>query len=115
MTEIEKILIDASAARRSLNVLGPETIDGILKRLSEETVSRMDFILSENARDLARMAEIMHQQDIPDLQVRPVAHQGKQGDLRPACDHLRLCARKFFLQSPCTFCAHHDQVECVCC
>lgn len=57
MTEIEKILIDASAARRSLNVLGPETIDGILKRLSEETVSRMDFILSENARDLARMAE----------------------------------------------------------
>lgn len=57
MTEIEKILIDASAARRSLNVLGPETIDGILKRLSEETVSRMDFILSENALDLARMAE----------------------------------------------------------
>jgi len=57
MTEIEKILIDASAARRSLNVLGPETIDGILKRLSEEAVSRMDFILSENARDLARMAE----------------------------------------------------------
>jgi len=55
MTGIEKILINASAARRSLNVLSPETINGILEKLSEETVKRMDFILSENARDLARM------------------------------------------------------------
>lgn len=41
--------------RKSLNVLGPETIDRILERVSEETVNRMEFILSENARDLALM------------------------------------------------------------
>jgi len=55
MSGIEKILVDASAARKSLNVLGPETIDRILERVSEETVNRMEFILSENARDLALM------------------------------------------------------------
>lgn len=55
MSGIEKILVDASAARKSLNVLGPETIDRILERVSEETVNGMEFILSENARDLALM------------------------------------------------------------
>lgn len=55
MTGIEKILVNASAARRSLNVVGAETIDLILERLSEEAVSRMEFILAENARDLALM------------------------------------------------------------
>ena len=39
MSGIEKILVDASAARKSLNVLGPETIDRILERVSEETVN----------------------------------------------------------------------------
>jgi len=57
MTGIEKILTDASAARRSLNILGPEIIDRILERLSEEILSRMEFILSENARDLVRMVK----------------------------------------------------------
>lgn len=55
MTSLEKILVNASAARRSLNVIGTETIDLILERLSEETVNRMEFILSENSRDLALM------------------------------------------------------------
>lgn len=55
MTGIEKILIDAAAARKSLNVIRPETIDHILERVAQEAVSRMDFILSENARDLSRM------------------------------------------------------------
>ncbi|MFZ2338554.1 MAG: glutamate-5-semialdehyde dehydrogenase [Bacteroidales bacterium] len=55
MTSLERILINASAAKRSLNVIGTDTIDLILERLSEEAVSRMEFILSENARDLALM------------------------------------------------------------
>ncbi|MBN2667105.1 MAG: glutamate-5-semialdehyde dehydrogenase [Bacteroidales bacterium] len=55
MTSLEKILINASAARRSLNDTGTETIDMILERLSEEALSRMEFILSENDRDLALM------------------------------------------------------------
>lgn len=55
MTSLEKILVNASAARRSLNVIGTETIDLILERLSEEAVSRMEFILSENYRDLVQM------------------------------------------------------------
>ncbi len=55
MNSLEKILINASAARRSLNVIGTETIDLILERLSEEALSRMEFIISENSRDLARM------------------------------------------------------------
>lgn len=55
MTSLDKNLINASAARRSLNVIGTENIDRILERLSEEAVSRMEFILSENARDLALM------------------------------------------------------------
>jgi len=58
MTSFEKILVNASAARRSLNVIGTETIDLILKRLSEEAVSRMEFILSENSRDLALMDKV---------------------------------------------------------
>lgn len=55
MTSLDKILINASAARRSLNVIGADTIDLILKRLSEEAVNRIEFILSENSRDLALM------------------------------------------------------------
>ncbi|MDX9947609.1 MAG: glutamate-5-semialdehyde dehydrogenase [Bacteroidales bacterium] len=55
MTSLEKILVNASAAKRSLNVIGTETIDLILERLSEETVNRMEFILSENSRDLELM------------------------------------------------------------
>lgn len=55
MTSLEKILVNASAARRSLNVIGTETIDLILERLSEESVNRMEFILEENSRDLAMM------------------------------------------------------------
>ena len=55
MTSLEKILVNASAARRSLNVIGTKTIDLILERLSEEAVNRMEFILEENSRDLAMM------------------------------------------------------------
>lgn len=55
MTSLEKILVNASAAKRSLNVIGTETIDLILERLFEETVNRMEFILSENSRDLELM------------------------------------------------------------
>jgi len=55
MTSLDKILINASAARRSLNVIGADTIDLILKRLAEEAVNRIEFILSENSRDLALM------------------------------------------------------------
>lgn len=55
MTGVENILINASAARRSLNGTGPEKIDRILLRLSEEAVNRTDYILAENARDLALM------------------------------------------------------------
>lgn len=55
MTSLDKILINASAARRSLNVIGADTIDLILQRLAEEAVNRIEFILSENSRDLALM------------------------------------------------------------
>ena len=55
MTSLEKILVNASAAKRSLNVIGSETIDLILERLSEEAVNRIEFIVAENARDLALM------------------------------------------------------------
>ncbi len=55
MTGVENILINASAARRSLNGTGPEKTDRILLRLSEEAVNRTDYILAENARDLALM------------------------------------------------------------
>ena len=55
MNSLEKILVNASAARRSLNVIGTKTIDLILERLSEEAVNRMEFILEENSRDLAMM------------------------------------------------------------
>jgi glutamate-5-semialdehyde dehydrogenase len=55
MTGVDNILIKASAARRSLNRLDAETIDRILLRLSEEAVNRIDYILAENARDLALM------------------------------------------------------------
>ena len=55
MTSLEKTLVNASAARRSLNVIGTETIDLILERLSEEAVNRMEFVLAGNSRDLALM------------------------------------------------------------
>jgi len=55
MTGVENILIKASAARRSLNSLDADAIDQILLRLSEEAINRIDYLLAENARDLALM------------------------------------------------------------
>jgi len=55
MTGVENILIKASAARRSLNSLDADAIDRILLRLSEEAINRIDYLLAENARDLALM------------------------------------------------------------
>jgi glutamate-5-semialdehyde dehydrogenase len=46
-----------SQAGRILNTINHETIDLILSKISEEAITRADYILAENARDLALMDE----------------------------------------------------------
>jgi glutamate-5-semialdehyde dehydrogenase len=55
MESIDKIFRNASKARRSLSNLDQKTVDDILIKISQQAVEASEFILAENARDLAQM------------------------------------------------------------
>jgi glutamate-5-semialdehyde dehydrogenase len=55
MTDYTAYFAATQQASRALAAVAPATIDALLRALADATVAQTDFILAENARDLARM------------------------------------------------------------
>ncbi len=57
MMELKQIFEQVQAAGRELAMLDDDRINGILLAVADEAVAQTDYILAENAKDLARMDE----------------------------------------------------------
>jgi len=55
MTDYTEYFVATQQASRTLAAVAPATIDALLRALADATVAQTDFILAENAKDLARM------------------------------------------------------------
>jgi glutamate-5-semialdehyde dehydrogenase len=55
MSDYTSLFAATQQASRALAAVAPATIDALLRALADATVTQTDFILAENARDLARM------------------------------------------------------------
>ncbi len=57
MTDYSAYFAATRQASRALAAVAPATIDALLRALADATVAQTDFILAENAKDLARMPD----------------------------------------------------------
>jgi glutamate-5-semialdehyde dehydrogenase len=55
MTDYSAFFIATQQASRALVAVAPATIDALLRDLADATVANTEFLLAENAKDLARM------------------------------------------------------------
>jgi len=72
--------IATQQASRALAAVAPATTDALLRDLADATVAQTDFLLAENAKDLARMPDTDPRYDR--LRLTPERLQGIAQDLR---------------------------------
>ncbi|HET9502231.1 MAG TPA: glutamate-5-semialdehyde dehydrogenase [Hymenobacter sp.] len=80
MTNYTAYFAATRQASRALAAVAPATIDALLRALADATVAQTDFILAENAKDLARMPATDPRHDR--LRLTPERLQGIAQDLR---------------------------------
>jgi glutamate-5-semialdehyde dehydrogenase len=80
MTNYTDYFVATQQASRALAAVAPATTDALLRALADATVAQTDFILAENAKDLARMPATDPRHDR--LRLTPERLQGIAQDLR---------------------------------
>jgi glutamate-5-semialdehyde dehydrogenase len=80
MTDYSAFFIATQQASRTLVAVAPATIDALLRDLADATVANTEFLLAENAKDLARMPATDPRYDR--LRLTPERLQGMAQDLR---------------------------------
>lgn len=80
MTDFTDLFSATRQASRALATVAPATIDALLRDLADATVAHTDFLLAENAQDLARMPATDPRYDR--LRLTPERLQGIAQDLR---------------------------------
>jgi glutamate-5-semialdehyde dehydrogenase len=80
MTDYTAYFAATQQASRALAAVAPDTIDALLRDLADATVAQTDFILAENAKDLAKMPASDPRYDR--LRLTPERLQGIAQDLR---------------------------------
>jgi glutamate-5-semialdehyde dehydrogenase len=80
MTDYTDYFVATQQASRALAAVAPATINALLRALADATVAQTDFILAENAKDLARMPATDPRHDR--LRLTPERLQGIAQDLR---------------------------------
>jgi glutamate-5-semialdehyde dehydrogenase len=80
MTDFSALFSATQQASRALAAVAPATIDALLRDLADATVAHTEFLLVENAHDLARMPATDPRYDR--LRLTPERLQGMAQDLR---------------------------------
>jgi glutamate-5-semialdehyde dehydrogenase len=80
MTDYSAFFVATQQASRALAAVAPAIIDALLRDLADATVAHTDFLLAENAKDLARMPATDPRYDR--LRLTPERLQGMAQDLR---------------------------------
>ena len=84
MTDYTAYFIATQQASRALAAVTPATTNTLLRALADATVAQTDFILAENAKDLARMPATDPRYDR--LRLTPERLQSIAQDLRNVAD-----------------------------